>query len=164
MVIKNSRPIIFGCFYRPPETSNYFTQDFDVLLNETLCKIEKEQKEVVLMGDFNINYNSRGNKQFKDMMKMNGFKQIITSPTRITKESSSLIDLIFVNNPAHFPSSKVIASSLGYHEMIFCLRKINFQTYPILTLSAEITDPTIQCSCSARQTRLAGHPYVPPTM
>ena len=134
IAIKKSKPIIFGCFYRPPETSKYFTDDFDALLNETLRDIEKEQKEVILMGDFNINYNSKSNKQFKDMMKMNGFKQIITSPTRITKDSSSLIDLSFVNKPAHFPKSNVIESSLSDHEMIYCHRKMNSQKYPMRSI------------------------------
>ena len=88
------------------------------------------------MGDFNVNYNSNSNKDLKNAMKANGFKQIVTSSTRITKDSSTIIDLIFVNKPPHYQTVKVIATSLSDHEMVFCLRKINKMRFP---------DRTIKC-------------------
>ena len=37
------------------------------------------------MGDFNVNYNSNsGNKEFKSIITANGFRQIVTEPTRVT--------------------------------------------------------------------------------
>ena len=63
-------------------------------------------------------------------MKVNGFKQMITSSTRITEDTSTLIDLLFVNKPSNFLTAKVIATSLSDHEMIFCSRKINTHKHP----------------------------------
>ena len=88
------------------------------------------------MGDFNVNYNSNSNKDLKNAMKANGFKQIVTSSIRITKDSSTIIDLIFVNKPSHYQTVKVIATSLSDHELVFCLRKINTMRFP---------DRTIKC-------------------
>ena len=55
--LKNSKSILFGCFYRPPGTSTYLSKDYCSILNEHLNKISMEQKEVVMMSDFNIDYN-----------------------------------------------------------------------------------------------------------
>lgn len=35
IAIRKLKLIIFGCFYRPPETFKYFTDDFDALLSKT---------------------------------------------------------------------------------------------------------------------------------
>jgi len=73
--IKKAKPIIFGCCYRPPETSDYLPNDYDVTFNENMTDVINEQKEVIVMGDFNchVNYHLKNNKGLKDMMKVNGF-------------------------------------------------------------------------------------------
>ena len=42
--IKNSKPIIFGCCYRPPETPNYFSKETDAVLNDTLFEIARKKR------------------------------------------------------------------------------------------------------------------------
>ena len=59
---------------------------------------------------------------------------MITSSTRITEDTSTLIDLLFVNKPSNFTTAKVIATSLSDHEMIFCSRKINTHKHPNRTI------------------------------
>ena len=133
--IKNAKPIIFGCCYRPPETSNYLPKEYDVFFNESVKDIINEKKEVIVMGDFNVDYHRKNcNKNFKDIMKVNCFKQMITSSTRITEDTSTLIDLLFVNKPSNFPTANVIATSLSDHEIIFCSRKINTHKHPNRTI------------------------------
>ena len=46
--IKNAKPIIFGCCYRPPETSNYLPKEYDVLFNENVKEIINEKKKLSL--------------------------------------------------------------------------------------------------------------------
>ena len=58
-------------------------------------------------------------------MLLNGFTQLVKSATRITMETSSLINLIFVNKTASFPTVCVAATSLCNHELVSCTRKIN---------------------------------------
>ena len=52
--IKKSKPFIFGCFYRPPDSSKYPSKDFNNLLEENLDEVASENKETIIMGDFNI--------------------------------------------------------------------------------------------------------------
>ena len=77
------------------------------------------------MGDFNVNYqsNSDNQKEFKEIMLLNGFTQFVKSATRITMETSSHINLIFVNRPASFPTVCVVATSPSDHELFLCSKK-----------------------------------------
>ena len=43
---------------------------------------------------------------------------MIKSPTRITTESSTTIDIIVSNNPSHISKSEVISTFLSDHEMV----------------------------------------------
>lgn len=96
----------------------------------SITKVNKEQKETIIMGDFNIDY-SRSNvsKDFKSQMSSYGFKQLVKTATRITKDTSSLIDLIFVNKPNSYPTVNVVSTSLSDHDLICLTRKINTQKY-----------------------------------
>ena len=50
---------------------------------------------MILLGDVNVNYlNSNDNVEIKRALLINGFNQVVTKPTRITIESSALIDII----------------------------------------------------------------------
>ena len=54
-----------------------------------------EGKGTILIGDINVNYAIKtNNKELKLIIKRHGMKQLITKPTRITKETSTLIDII----------------------------------------------------------------------
>ena len=41
---KHSKSFLVGCYYCPPETSNYFLQNFNNLLQEQLSSIIKKTK------------------------------------------------------------------------------------------------------------------------
>ena len=81
--------------------------------------------EVFILGDFNICMlkNSRLKEKYIKLLESNNFKQIITSPTRETKSSSSLIDHICTNSSEKVSQSGVIESGLSDHFIIFCTRK-----------------------------------------
>lgn len=110
IIVKKQKPIIFRCFYRPPDSSKYLSKDFNDLLEENLDRVASENKETIIMGDFNIDYNNRNDSHshqaFKNTMTMHGFKQIVNNSTRITNDSSTLIDHIFVTKPSCFPFNK----------------------------------------------------------
>ena len=54
-----------------------------------------EQKEVIMMGDFNIDYNKKGvDGELKSIIALNDLKQHLKSATRSTRELSTLIHLI----------------------------------------------------------------------
>ena len=67
-----------------------------------LEKLSLEKKEIILMGDFNINLlHSDVDKEtsnFMDNIYSNSFFPTINLPTRITASSKTLIDNIFYND------------------------------------------------------------------
>ena len=67
---------------------------------------------------------------------MHGFKQIVNNSTRITNDSSTLIDHIFVSRSSCFPSTKFVTSCISDHDFVYCRRKIN---------TAKFRHRTIKC-------------------
>ena len=82
------------------------------------------------MGDFNINYFSTAtNLNLKRAFNDLGPTQIIKTATRITKDSSTSIDLIFTNKAANVTNASSFPLSFNDHDMIGCVRKINTIKY-----------------------------------
>ena len=75
------------------------------ILTKFLEILSKEQKQVFLLGDFNINllnYNDhQPTNDFLDSLASNSFIPYILHPTRITSHSKTLIDNIFSNYISH---------------------------------------------------------------
>ena len=86
--------------YRPPRAS------WPVI--ERICEMFKvatqEGKEMVVMGDFNCNVLHPDSCTQELMLAADvcNLKQLITTPTRITSNSESLIDLLLVTHPDRF--------------------------------------------------------------
>ena len=122
--MKSAKSFIVGCFYCPPETSKYHQSNLNDLLQDHLRIIDKENKEIILMGDFNVNYNdTSSNTMFKTIVKLFGFKQLMKKCTRLTETSSTTIDLILSNAAQNISAVDVV------HDMVACIRKINHQRY-----------------------------------
>ena len=73
----------------------------DTFLQSTLEKLSYENKGIILMGDFNIDilkYDTNNDSAaFLDMMYENFLLPYISSPTRVTPRSQTLINNIFSN-------------------------------------------------------------------
>ena len=129
------KSILFGVYYRPPEGSEYLSKNFNNLLETQLESANKCNKETIIMGDFNVDYNEpRKSKPFKDIMTSVGYKQTIKTSTRMTENSSTLNDLCFVNTPSRISKSVVLPLSQSDHDMIVCIRKINILKYKPRTI------------------------------
>ena len=96
---KKCKNIVIGCLYRHPHYSNI--DDFSSYVESTLNKLNKENKEVYITGDFNIDllkYNSISKHQeFYNLMTANGYLPQIIQPTRITETTMTIIDNIYTN-------------------------------------------------------------------
>ena len=102
--------IVIGCIYKHPNIdvtdfkNNYLSQIFEI--------VSKEQKQVFLLGDFNINllnYNDhQPTNDFLDSLASNSFIPYILHPTRITNHSKTLSDNIFSN----FISPDIISGNI----------------------------------------------------
>ena len=135
IAMPKSRGFLVGSFYRPDRSSKYYDEDFIAKLNCILDTATADGKEILLFGDFNCCFMSahRNNsecKQLKTLFKSLNFNQLINSPTRISKDSKSLIDLIAVNYPQNICDSGVVSANLSDHELVYCVRKINWRKAP----------------------------------
>ena len=93
LLIKRSRSILLGIIYRPPDTSKYLDKDFEAKCEDMLNMVLSEEKEVIMTGDLNCNYKKKvDNKTLKEIIKMNGFEQVIKESTRVTQDTRTLIE------------------------------------------------------------------------
>ena len=97
---KRSKNIICGCIYRHP---NNDLSEFLVYLESALKNMSNENKEIYILGDFNIDLLKLNDKinylNFYNLMCSYGFLPLIIHPTRVVKnQEPSLIDNIYCNN------------------------------------------------------------------
>ena len=82
------------------------------------------------MGDFNINlitYNDDKNTgNFLDTMFSQSFLPYITTPTRITRNTNTLIDNIYYNKPLNNIISGNLSSIISDHLIQFLIEPLDF--------------------------------------
>src|SRR5688572_2166110 len=115
LTLKKSSPVV-GVIYRPPGQSlKEFNEEFD----ELLSGIKNNTKEVILLGDFNIDLlkiNDRNDScAFHNYLTAHHFLPIITRPTRITSDTSTLIDNIFSNAWSKLSEAFILISDISDH-------------------------------------------------
>ena len=81
--------------------------------------MNNENKDIYLMGDFNLNLLNYDNdarvKNFVDLLNSCGLFSLITKPTRISQSSATLIDNIFVNSIHNDFDAGVLCSDISDH-------------------------------------------------
>ena len=117
--------------------------------------VSTENKEILMLGDLNCNYlvNS-DHKEIKHIISASDLKQLIKSPTRITNQSSTLIDVICSNEPQNISITKVYPTGLSDHEMVGCARKLNSIKQPsrdILCRNYANYNPALFCEDIKRE-------------
>ena len=108
--------MIIGFVYKHPKHEvNNFT---DHHITSLLDKLSNTNRDIVIMGDFNINlinYNDEkhtGN--FLGTMFSQSFLPYITTPTRIPRNTKTLIDNIFYNKALNNNISGNLSSIINY--------------------------------------------------
>ena len=106
--------MLCGIFYRHP---NGNVQNFMDNLNVCLQKIHREEKNCIIMGDFNLDLlkydNHEDTNNFINTMSSFFFQPLILQPTRITNHSATLIDNVFSNLVEHTQLSGNIVYDLA---------------------------------------------------
>ena len=147
ILLPKTKPILLGVIYRPP-SDMHFVENFNNCISNSNSF---NSQEVILLGDFNVNLIDRNKKlihekgyrflkdekkystsihltkNYSQLLKTNGLKQIINNPTRITDTTESLLDHILVNTPNKISQSGVISKGFPDHDLIYCTRK-HFKT------------------------------------
>ena len=119
----NSKNIICGIIYRQHNSPEYFQSYFE----ETVERLASANKNVYVIGDFNIDLlkceTSKFSREF--LLTLQSFYLIpaVDKPTRVHRNSATLIDNIFVNNPDQINASGNIISDISDHFSQFCIAK-----------------------------------------
>lgn len=121
-----SQSFLVGCVYRPPNDSSFFEPFRDLIANIWL-----KRKNIILVGDLNCdmlhkpsNGESEYGKRLRRILCSHGLKNIINSPTRITANSKSLIDLVITSQPSKIQTSGSIDLGISDHHLIFAIFKV----------------------------------------
>ena len=100
MLLPKTKPVLRGILFRPPGQSKILDK-----ISTTISETNNfDDQEVHILCDLNINsINSQkhtpiGMKQYKEFCSLNGLKQLLTLTTRITNNSTSLLDHVLTNS------------------------------------------------------------------
>ena len=124
--LKNTRDIYYSCVYRPPSGN---VERFIETMENVLGKIwNKAKVEYNMIGDININWLARGNREtklYKEFCKRAGFTALITNDTHYSKgtDSSSCLDHIMTSAPALYSQHGLSPYMESDHVIIYAARK-----------------------------------------
>ena len=120
-----SQSTLIGCLYQPPKDMTFFSS-----LQGLLNKIWVKRKNVVLNGDLNSNLIPATNQdqdqdfslcgtKLQRILNIFGYLNVIKSPTRITKNSTSLLDLVIASTNLICLKSGSIDLGISDHHLVY---------------------------------------------
>ena len=125
-----------GVVYRPPgQDLDEFNTDFSQLISS----LTKKNNDVFILGDFNIDllkvHDHSLTSNFFDIMSSNHFLPSITKPTRITSNTSTLIDNILSNCISKMIDSFIIVTDISDHLPVMVRVNLTLSYKPFYTCS-----------------------------
>ncbi len=122
--LKATRPTYIGVLYRPPSGNiDHFLNLFESKIIDILSE---GPVDVVVLGDTNIDWNKPrlpNCRKYKNLCHTLGLSQLIKLPTRITLETSTLIDHILTNREDLYPRTCLLDLGISDHQLIVTSRK-----------------------------------------
>ena len=122
--LPNSKPILVGIIYRPPDQSGFLSK-----LTDAINSKKFDEQEVYILGDLNMNILEdkciKYPSIYTEFCSLHGLKQIIKTPTRVTENTATLLDHILTNSTDRVSQSGVIEIGLSDHMLTYCTRKIS---------------------------------------
>ena len=126
MLLPKTKPILVRILYRPPDQSKFL----DKLSTAISRSSTFNNQEIYILDDLNINLINKqkhipnGIKRYKEFCSLYGLEQLISTPTRVIENSSSILDHILTNSTDRVSQSGVIDTGLSDHQLIYCTGKI----------------------------------------
>ena len=95
--------------YRPPNSNHEVLK----LIENLIKNLDNEEKEIVILGDFNYDLLNRSvthnSDNFLEILNLYQLHQLINEPTRITETSKTLIDVVITNKPENYLKSVLLS-------------------------------------------------------
>ena len=119
--------MILNLTYRPP---NGDVKEFEKDLNKILPTKDILKKEVILASDFNMNLlafeQNKKVQNFLNIISHHSMMPVINKPTRVTKNTATAVDHIFINSVTTTKSkTRIIKSNILDHFPIFFVADYN---------------------------------------
>ncbi len=109
--------------YKNPNVNNYI---FLYNLKNVYENVISKSKEIILLGDLNIDMSSNDNVLQHELCDIYNLAGLILDPTCFKKPEGTLIDHIIVRNPKRFKKSiNVFCAYSDWHNMIGCITKVH---------------------------------------
>ena len=119
-----SKKILVGIVYRPPNSGSHV---IDLIENNIETALDAGINNVILCGDFNLDYNSNCSRKLKQILELYNCNQLIAEPTHFTENSSSTLDLIITNtaDSVHIAGvgENILDTTVRYHCPVFAVFK-----------------------------------------
>ena len=122
-VTLGTKKLVITSIYRPPSADlQYFNNMIGIME-----KIVSSAYDTIFIGDFNYNILKEGSglQKVHDICNLLQLEQLVTSPTRVSLESASCIDLLFSNIPGKHLVTDVLPVSLSDHYLVYTV--LNFK-------------------------------------
>ena len=127
------KKFLLGLFYRPPESRVNYWNEFDNIIE----KASEENLDIIVMGDLNYDIlKANTNSHFFQTLSKFNLHNVITEPTRVSKKSSTCIDLIITNHPAIITDTNVLPPFHSDHCTV--TTEVTFKTYKSLAYKKTI--------------------------
>lgn len=127
LVAKNNDNTLICCMYRQPKATDvYYSKMLDMLE-----KASMETKEMIILGDLNYDYKideSLSNNPLHYLESLYLLTQLIEKPTRVTRKSSKLIDVILTSCPEKHKFSNVAQIALSDHFLVYTCVDLNVRS------------------------------------
>ena len=119
-----TKPFLLSTWYRPPNTSIDLLNKFE----NTLRLIDMEDKESIILGDFNCdilenNHKDQITHELNFITNLYQYQQLIDEPTRETIHSKTLIDHLYSNKKENIVLAGVSKISISDHYLIFGIKR-----------------------------------------
>ena len=117
--------LMLGVVHRPPSSNNDY---FNCVLNQ-IDHAHSLNENIILMGDLNYNYTfdeSLSGNPLHQIEVLYNMRQLITSPTRVTLTTSTLIDVLFTNAHNSHVMTGVYDTDLSDHCLIYTVFSKSF--------------------------------------
>ena len=122
-----TKPILLTTVNRPPNSNVKFMDDLESFFHV----LDEQDNELILTVDLNCDLSltvlQSQSRRLIDILNLFQMKQIITEPTRITNNTSLLIDIIAKNRPDKIKESGVLHLGISDHSLVYACLKISLQ-------------------------------------
>jgi hypothetical protein len=113
------KPVLILSIYRVANTPATFIKQLETEV------LQSTDKEMFIVGDLNIDQLVPWENQLKPIITSYGLQQLITTPTRVTDKTNTLIDVIITNSPhCDIKTAGGTWSGISDHDKVFAVRKI----------------------------------------